>query len=178
MARDRRVLTGAAAGGAALLAVLLAVVPADARGEVGADADLAGVTGVQINISQTTPDALTCGVDLRNLLPLVSDGLVEGGLSVDPAADVTVTLSVLTGYDAATGMCASAPMLGAYRRVSYFDEKVGWLRSGQIVLWQRGTATTTASADHAGAVRLAVSALSGALLKSWRTDNAPGLAKQ
>lgn len=178
MEREKRLSNVAAAGGIGLLAAALALIPATTRSEPAAVADLAGVSGVQINISQTTPDAMTCGVDLRVLVPLLSKELVAGGLSIDPEAEVTVTLSVLTGYHAASDVCASAPMLGAYRRVSYFDEKAGWLRNGQVVLWQRGTTTATASADHDQALRHAVSGLSGVLLESWRTDNASGMAKR
>ena len=163
---------------AMLLALLLSTLPAAARSAGGTPADLAGIKGVRITISQTTPDASTCGIDLRELQPVVSGRLVSGGLAVDQAADVTITLSILTGYDESTGVCASAPMLGAYRRVSYFDEKAGWLRSGQVVLWQRGTAAATPSSDHADALRAAVSRLSDTFLESWRNANTGGLANR
>jgi len=168
----------AAAGRVVLLGVLAAGIPATAWSAGSTEADLAGVRGVRVTISQTTPDAMSCGIDLRGLLPVVSAGLAKGGLTVDPSADVTVTLTVLTGYDGGSGVCASAPMLGAYRRVSFFDEKAGWLRSGQLVLWQRGTASATASSDHAEAVRQAVSSLSEAFLASWRDANSGGLANR
>lgn len=160
------------------LAALLAATPGAASGAAGTDVDLAGVRAVRVAVSQTTPDAMNCGVDLRGLLPLVSEGLATGGLAVDPGAEVTVTLTVLTGYHSGTGVCASAPMLGAYRRVSFFDEQAGWLRNGQVVLWQRGAATATASADHGEAVRRVVGELSAAFLASWRKDNAGGLANR
>lgn len=168
----------AAAGRALLLGALAVAVPAPAWSAGASVADLAGVRGVRVAISQTTPDAMSCGIDLRGLLPLVSEGLAQGGLAIDPSAEVTVTLTVLTGYDGASGVCASAPMLGAYRQVSFFDEKAGWLRSGQVVLWQRGTASATASADHAEAVRQAVTSLSEAFLSSWRDANSGGLANR
>lgn len=167
-----------AARAAVMLAVLLVTASADARSEGAEPADLAGIVSVRVNVSQTTPDAMACGIDLRELLPTVSEGLVTGGLTVDRSADATVTLTILTGYDQKAGMCATAPMLGAYRKVSYFDEKVGWLRSGQVVLWQRGTATATPAADHPGAVQRAVTALTQALLASWRTANAAGIARR
>ena len=160
------------------LPVLLTVISATAHAEVGGAADLSGVTAVQLTVNQTTPDALTCGVDLRQLSPVVSDALQVGGLIVDPASDVTVALTILTGYDADTGVCATTPMLGAYRRVAYYDDAVGWLRSGDVVLWQRGTTATSASADHARAARSAVSELSDALLASWRDANQSGLARR
>lgn len=161
----------------ALAVGLLAGAPAGLRADGPTPADLAGVDAVRITVSQTTPDALTCGIDLRTLLPTVSETLADGGVPVDSAAEVTVTLSVLTGYDDVTGACASAPMLGAYRRVSFFDERAGWLRTGQVVLWQRGTATTTATAGHAEAARHAVSELALSFLSSWRTANSGGLAR-
>ncbi|MEQ9334820.1 hypothetical protein [Thalassobaculum sp.] len=163
---------------AVLLAVLLSTLPAAAGSAGGTPADLAGIKEIRIAISQVTPDASACGIDLRELQPLVSGRIVAGGLSIDPAADVTITLSILTGYDRTTGACASAPMLGAYRQVSYFDEKAGWLRSGQVVLWQRGTATTTTSPDHADAVRAAVTRLADTFLESWRSVNTGGLANR
>jgi len=163
---------------AVLLAFMMSAIPGGARGAGGTPADLAGVAGIRVSISQTTPDAMACGIDLRDLLNGFTDGLVSGGLTIDQSAEVTVTLSVLTGYDEPSGICATAPMLGVYRRVSYFDEKLGWLRSGQVVLWQRGTATATGSSDHAVAVRQAVTQLSDAFLGSWRTVNSGGMANR
>lgn len=159
-------------------AIMLAGLPATGRTEDATTADLAGVTTVRIAINQTTPDAMGCGLDLGRLLPVLSDGLRAGGLAVDPAADVTIALTVLTGYDAATGVCATAPMLGTYRRISYFDKAVGWLRSGHVVLWQRGTTATSAIADHDSLVRRAITDLSEALLTSWRSANGGGLANR
>lgn len=162
----------------ALVAVLLVAVPATGQADQAEAADLAGVAAVRIAINQTTPDAMNCGIDLQRLLPVLSDGLRAGGLAVRPSADVTIALTVLTGYDSDTGVCATAPMLGTYRRVSYFDAAVGWLRSGHIVLWQRGTTATSAIAEHAGLVQRAVIDLSTALLTSWRADNGGGVANR
>ncbi|MDF1790425.1 MAG: hypothetical protein P1U88_00875 [Thalassobaculaceae bacterium] len=86
---------------------------------------------------------------------------------------MTVTLSVITAQDEGTGVCATTPMLGVYRTVSYFDDSVGWLRTGHAVLWQRGSSTVTASADHPGAAKDAVTVLARTLLSTWRADN-PG----
>lgn len=164
--------------GAIVLSVLLMIVSATVRAETGPAADLSGVTTFQLTINQTTPDAMTCGIDLRQLAPVVSDALQAGGLASDPAADVTVALTVLTDHDSASGVCATTPMLGAYRRVAYFDAAVGWLRSGQVVLWQRATMAASGSADHAVSARRAVSELADALLSSWRDTGAGGLARR
>lgn len=137
------------------------------------EAALSGIQSIRLTASQTTPSAMTCGIDLQDLLPTLSETMAAGGLHLDPESGVTVTLSVITAHDETTGACATTPMLGVYRTVSYFDDAVGWLRTGHAVLWQRGSSTVTVSADHPGAAKDAVLVLARDLLNSWHTDN-PG----
>ncbi|HSG72867.1 MAG TPA: hypothetical protein VLA12_20810, partial [Planctomycetaceae bacterium] len=66
--------------------------------------------------------------------------------------------------------CGTATMLGAYREVSYFDEEAGQLRSGHIVLWQRGTMALSRTADHNDVVLEEVGRLGDALLDTWQTE--------
>lgn len=148
-------------------------VPGPAMAQAQSEAALFGVDSVRLTASQTTPSATACGIDLKDLLPVLSETVAEGGLQLDEESPVTVTLSVITAQDETTGTCATTPMLGVYRTVSYFDDSLGWLRTGHAVLWQRGSSTITPSPDHPGAAKDAITVLARNLLTSWRADN-PG----
>lgn len=132
------------------------------------DADLSSLVQVRVTASQTTPDTVNCGPDLRALLPHIENELQSGGLRIVQSPEHLVTLSVLTAHDAARGICSSATMLGSYKLVSYFDEVKGSLQSGYVVLWQRGKQVTSAPTDHASAVETAVNRLSQVFLKEWQ----------
>jgi hypothetical protein len=155
---------------ATCLLVALAL-PSMARAQAQPEPALSGVLNVRLTASQTTPSATACGIDLQDLLPALSEVMTDGGLEFADESPVTVTLSVITAQDESSGTCATTPMLGVYRTVSYFDDSVGWLRTGHAVLWQRGSTTITPSADHPGAAKDAVAVLARTLLTSWRADN-------
>ena len=74
----------------------------------------------------------------------------------------------MTTHDTAARLCATAAMLGAYQLVDYFDDKAGWLKSGYIVLWQRGAQVLSSPADHPLATERTLARLTDNLLKTRR----------
>ncbi len=135
------------------------------------DANLMSLEAVRVTASQTTSDAITCGLDLRSLLPGVESSLQAGGLRMSTSTRTIVTVSLLTMHDDARGICSTATMLGAYRMVDYFDETEGWLRTGYVVLWQRGVQVVSSPADHPMAIERAAARLADTLLETWRQQN-------
>jgi len=144
---------------------------AQTRSTKAPDADISMLTQARVTASQTTPDAVNCGPDLRTLLPRVEEELVSGGIRIVKSPEHLLTVSILTAHDPARGMCSSAAMLGAYQLVSFFDELKGGLRSGYVVLWQRGKQVSSAPTSHTAAVESAVNRLTQIFLEEWRSSN-------
>jgi hypothetical protein len=161
---------------AALAALLLLASPPPPVAAETPRAGLARVKSVKATVSQTTPSAPDCGVDTRALLPRLERGLAEGGLTPSGSSPVTVTMSLMTAYDANRGVCATSVLLGAYRGVSFFDEEAGWLTAGDVVLWQRATEILSDRATHDKAAERAVDRLASALIASWKIENAASQA--
>jgi len=132
-------------------------------------AGLADLGMFRVTATQTTSDAHACGLDLRRILPRLRNDLVAGGMQARAEADAMVTLTIITAHDAKREVCATSPMLGVYRKISYFDDDAGWLRTGHIALWQKGTGVVSGMADHPSAVAGAVDRLAETLLKNWRS---------
>jgi len=144
---------------------------ARAQSLVAPDANLALLSAVRVTASQTTPDAVPCGIDLRLLLPVVENRLQGGGLRATKSPDAVVTFSLMTSHDPAGQLCATAAMLGAYQLANYFDEKAGRLKSGYVVLWQRGAQVLSAPADHPHAVERTLARLTDNMLKTRRQQS-------
>jgi len=159
--------------GTAVLGLLLAAImtyPVAGRAQtlVAPDADLGSLDEARVTASQTTPDAVPCGIDLRLVLPVVEKRLQASGLRATKSPDAVVTFSLMTTHDPAERLCATAAMLGAYRLVSYFDETAGWLKSGYVVLWQRGAQVLSSPTDHPLATERTLTRLVDNLLKTRR----------
>ena len=162
--------------GLAALGLLLAAVmthPTAGRAQTVAapDADLSTLDEVRVTASQTTPDAVPCGIDLRLQLPVVENRLQAGGLRATKSPKLVITFSLMTTHYPESRLCATAAMLGAYRLVSYFDEKAGWLKSGYVVLWQRGAQVLSAPNDHPLATEKTLARLVENLLKTRRQQS-------
>ncbi|MGE4218562.1 MAG: hypothetical protein AB7G39_03860 [Alphaproteobacteria bacterium] len=135
--------------------------------------NLAHVASIQATISQPSPDAINCGIQAKALLPALERELAEGGLVLaKDKADAVATLSLMTAHDPDRGVCATSALLGAYRRVAFYDEKAGWLSTGHVVLWQRATQVVSGRGDHARVAEETVARLAREMVQSWRTDNA------
>lgn len=168
---------GFVALGLLLAAMMTHPVAGHAQSVVAPDADLMTLDEVRVTASQTTPDAVPCGIDLRLLLPVVERRLQAGGLRTSKSPNAVVTFSLMTTHYPEGRLCATAAMLGAYRLVSYFDEEAGWLKSGYVVLWQRGVQVLSAPNDHPLATEKTLARLVDNLLKTRREHSkttAPG----
>jgi hypothetical protein len=153
-----------------LLLISLVLLGTTAHAQQGGAVNLAEIENGRVTISPPSLDALPCGLEVPPLLSALSDKLQAGGITPVDEGPITITLSVLTHLEPDSDRCGTATMLGVYKKISYFDEEAGWLRSGQIVLWQRGTMILSPTADHREAVIGEAERLGGALLETWRAD--------
>jgi hypothetical protein len=152
-----------------------------AASEVGAqssagkapDADLSRVVNIRVTASQITPDAVSCGLSLNDVVPRIGRNLEADGLVLVKEPTVLVTLSLMTTQDKGRGICASTAMLGTYELVTYFDARAGWNRTGYVVLWQRGNQVISPIADHPEVVDRTVSRLTRLFLDSWHAARTP-----
>ena len=135
------------------------------------NADLQGVELIRVSFSQLTPDATVCGLSLGVIQPLLKNKLMNGGFIAIPETDTLATLGLMTTYDQGRNACGTSATLGVYRKVSYFDESVGWLRTGYVVLWQRGQQVQSGVANHAASTAVVVQQLADTLIQSWQEDN-------
>ncbi len=155
--------------GALLLAAMMAYPSVgNAQSTVAPDANLADLKAVRITASQTTPDAVPCGLDLRLLMPVVEKRLQAGGLVATKSPKAVVTFSLMTSHDPAGRLCATAAMLGVYKMVNYFDDTAGWVKTGYAVLWQRGTQVLSSPSDHPLATERTLARLIDDMLKTGR----------
>lgn len=158
-----------------LLAAAVAAVaasPASAQTSPTSDADLQGVSGLRVTLSPMSAASLECNLRGAELVSDTETKLSQGGMT-SPQSDADLAIiTVITGRDAATSLCSSALMLGAYGRESYVDDRVGWVRTGYVVLWQSGLMVTSSPQDHLETVRRALGGLGGAMLEEWHRANA------
>ena len=155
-----------------LVFLLAGLAVGDSRADQPTRASLKGVVAVKATITQTTPDAVNCGVDIAALLEQLQRVLREGGLAVQDNADTVATISFMVAHDAERGVCATSGLLGAYRSVTYFDDKAGWLTTGHVALWQRAMQSLSSRASHVTAIQGIVDRLGADLVKSWKQENA------
>jgi hypothetical protein len=156
----------------ALAAATLAAGPALAQTGPASDADLKGVSGLHVTLSPMSAASLECNLRGAELVSDTETKLSQGGMTSPATEDDLAIVTVITGRDAATGLCSSALMLGAYGRESYVDDRVGWVRTGYVVLWQSGLMVTSSPQDHLDTVRRALGGLGDAMLEEWHRANA------
>ncbi len=135
------------------------------------DANLDGVLAVRITFSQLTPDAINCGLTLDRFQSILSNELQSTGFSLSETTDTLVTLGLMTTFDPRRNACGTSATLGVYKKVAYFDEAVGWLKSGYIVLWQRGQQVMSGIAEHSDSTATVTQRLIDVLGQSWRAEN-------
>ena len=153
-------------------AVLIGVAGSVRAEELGRMASLAGINRATLGGSQLTADGATCGLALDHLLDTVREPVIDAGLDLTDDAATRLTLSAVTARFP-DGQCATAALLGAYARESYFSATTGWVRSGYVVLWQRSIMVATSQADHKSAVDAAARRLAMQMLaqRSEQTDS-------
>jgi len=96
---------------------------------------------------------------------------MDGGFISIPETDTLATLGLMTTYDQGRNACGTSATLGVYKKVSYFDDSVGWLRTGYVVLWQRGQQVQSGVSGHAASTAVVVQQLADTLIQSWQEDN-------
>ena len=140
--------------------------------ESAPDANLKGVKTLKVTFSQLTPDAITCGLSLDLIQPIVTAKILRSGISLVSTTDILATLGLMTTFDPGRDACGTSATLGVYKKVSYYDESVGWLRTGYVVLWQRGQQVMSGIAEHSDSTGAIVQRLAEVLLESWKQENA------
>lgn len=132
--------------------------------------DLAWVNEVTIGASQLTPDGARCGLDFDHLVAALSDPLRDTGLDLRADAKTRVVLSAVSGQ-LAGGQCATSVMLGVYAKETFFSADIGWLRNGNVVLWQRSLLVATPIAEHRASVEEGARRLATQLLADRRDQS-------
>lgn len=149
-----------------------------ARAEaIQSNLDLKGVKSFHIAVSPLPIDTVDCNIDGtvlgRELKQALDRDNLGGGGNADPVAVITV----ISTHDADGRSCTSTVMLGAYKKASFFDEAVGWIRTGYVVMWQSAVHASSATETHQAHTRDAVSLLADSLTEKWREANAPGTSE-
>jgi hypothetical protein len=132
--------------------------------------DLKGLSQAALGVSQLTSEGAQCGLDLAQISHASSQLVMDAGIGLHDASDNRITISAITTRVGAD-QCATAVMLGAYAKESFFSTTTGWVQSGYIVLWQRSLMIATPIGQHATAVIGATRRLSAQLLEDWRAQN-------
>lgn len=153
---------------AALSAALCSAALAQA---IPSDMDMQGVASFRVAISPMPVEAVDCNLDGALLGSELNEQLKREGLESGPESAAVAILTVLSTHDAENGNCTSTIMLGAYKKASFFDDAVGWVRTGYVVIWQSALHVSSPSNRHAAQSRDAISLLAGAMLASWRDSN-------
>lgn len=141
---------------------------------IRSDLDLKGVKSFHIAVSPLPIDTVDCNIDGtilgRELKQVLDRDHLSGGVDADSVAVITV----ISSHDPDRSACTSTVMLGAYKKASFFDEAVGWIRTGYVVMWQSAVHATSATDTHQAHMRDAVSMLADAMMEKWREANASG----
>ena len=145
---------------------------AAAQEKPGTDVDLRGITALHVTLSPISASAFDCGLRGGDVLAEARARLSTGGLPDASGAEELAIITVMSSHDATTGACSSSLMLGAYGRASFVDKRVGWIRTGYVVLWQSGVIVMSGATDHLDTVRQATGRLTDSLLDAWHRDNA------
>jgi hypothetical protein len=136
---------------------------------------LNGIGQAMLGVSQLTPDGARCGLDLNLLANAARQPIADAGLDLREDVPTRVTVSAVTAQ-APVDHCATAVLLGVYVRESFFSNAAAWLRSGNVVVWQRSVMVATPLSGHPAAVSGAVRRLVEQMLANWREQNGRGLA--
>lgn len=169
-----RVRTAVLTVGCAILMTLAGLARAEDPSQA---ASLAGINRATLGGSQLTADGASCGLALDHLLDMVREPVIEAGLDLTDDTATRLTLSAVTTRFP-DGQCATAVLLGAYARESYFSATTGWVRSGYVVLWQRSIMVATSLTDHKTAVDGAARRLAMQMLaqRSEQTQSSRAIA--
>jgi len=140
---------------------------------IQSDLDLKGVKSFHIAVSPLPIDTVDCNIDGSVLGRELTQVLARDHLRGGGDADAVAVITVISTHDPDRASCTSTVMLGAYKQASFFDDAVGWIRTGYVVMWQSAVHATSATDTHQAHTRDAVSLLADAMLEKWREANAP-----
>lgn len=162
------------AGGVLCLG-LAGAAPAAAQ-NIASDMDFRGMSTLRVAASPMTVESLDCGIESASLVRELQKQFEAEGLRPAASDGALGVVTVLSTRDGDRNLCNSTLMLGAYKKASFFDKDVGWIRSGYVVVWQSAVLVTSPSEGHAVEVRDALGRLGDALLGDWRSANRPASA--
>lgn len=149
----------------AVLLMLGSTPPAAAQ---STDVSLAGMNTIRLTASPLSQAALDCRLEASELIADVEAQLTAGGMTAVDSRRNLATVTVLTAFEAERALCSSGVMLGVYRKVSFFDEVSGWVRSGYVVVWQSGQQVLSARDSHPAQVQASLHRLAEAMLRDWQ----------
>ena len=136
---------------------------------------LSGMTEATLGVSQLTADGIACGLDLAQIGEATHHILADAGLGLHDAADDRITVSAISAR-VGPDQCATAVMLGAYAKESFFSRAAGWVQSGYVVMWQRSAMVATPIGEHASRVLDATRRVAREMLADWQAQNRTPMA--
>lgn len=149
--------------------------PAAAQGLLS-DMDFRGMDTLRVTASPMTVESLDCGLESSGLVRELRRQLDSEGMKSSDSDAALGVITVLSARNGDSGVCNSTLMLGAYKKASFFDKDVGWIRSGYVVVWQSAVLVASSAETHPVQVRDALARLGAALLTDWRGANRPTAA--
>lgn len=149
--------------------------PAAAQG-LASDMDLRGVKLLRVTASPTMVETLDCGIEAATLVRNLKGQVESEGLKPTDSDAALAVVTVLSARNEDAGVCSSTLMLGVYKKASFFDRDVGWIRSGYVVAWQSAVLVTSPIEAHNVQVNDALARLGDALLGDWRNSQRPEAA--
>lgn len=157
----------------ATIAFAMTISTAASAEMIPSDMDLRGVKALRIAVSPLPVAALDCNIDGTMLGRELGENLERANLSGTSDTGAVSIVTVLSSHDAESAACTSTIMLGAYKKASFFDDAVGWIRTGYVVMWQSAVHVSSPLDRHPAQARDAIALLADAMLTSWRDVNAP-----
>jgi len=158
------------AGAVSLAQALALRSPAAAQGLLS-DMDFRGMDTLRVTASPMTVESLDCGIESAGLVRELRRQFNSEGLKSSDSDTALGVITVLSARNGDTGVCHSTLMLGAYKKASFFDKDVGWIRSGYVVVWQSAVLVVSPAETHPVQLRDALARLGDALLGDWRGAN-------
>jgi len=141
------------------------------RAFVEPSADLKWLRTLRVTVTQTTPDAASCGLKVGSYIKTLEDSFSAGGLGIETTPSTLAVLSVMTKLNQESQLCGSAVMLGIYRLISFFDETTGSLEQGYVVLWQQGQQVFSPGLAHPEMTNTAIVQLAEKVIADWMVAN-------
>lgn len=151
----------------ALVAIWAANASAAAQ---SSDMDFRGVSAVHVTVSPMSVESTDCNIDGDYLARELLRQFEGEGLAGSGSTDILAVITVLSAREGGAS-CSSALMLGAYKKVSFFDHDAEWLRTGYVVIWQSALLVASPADTHLALARDSLNSLGEAMLKEWRSAN-------